>query len=169
CLTIVRQWHKLKSIWIDPPGGSETISGSAQSDWFFITPVWIDRASSALRNVPSAETSHSPETPPTLIRMCFISGRLRKNRDDHWLLTRLSLTYYEEKQYRKSLQYVTQALQIAPYCPLAVWDHAGTLDMLRQKKKALQIFEWLISWGERTIAYGECGEGIRFARSLIAD
>jgi len=41
--------------------------------------------------------------------------------------------------------------------------------MLRQKKKALQIFEWLISWGEKTIAYGECGEGIRFARSLIAD
>jgi len=33
-----------------------------------------------------------------------------KNRDDHWLLTRLSLTYYEQKQYRKSLQYVTEAL-----------------------------------------------------------
>jgi tetratricopeptide (TPR) repeat protein len=99
----------------------------------------------------------------------LIRKELRKNRDDHWLLTRLSLTYYEQKQYRQSLRYVVQALQIAPYCPLAVWDYAGTLDMLRQKKKALQIFEWLISWGEKAIAYGECGEGIRFARSLIAD
>jgi tetratricopeptide (TPR) repeat protein len=99
----------------------------------------------------------------------LIREELRQNRGDHWLLTRLSLTYYEQKQYRKSLQYVTQALQIAPHCPLAVWDYAGTLDMLGQKRKALQTFEWLISWGEKTIAYGECGEGIRFARSLIAD
>jgi tetratricopeptide (TPR) repeat protein len=99
----------------------------------------------------------------------LIREELRKNRDDHWLLTRLSLTYYEQKQYQKSLHYVTQALQIAPYCPLAVWDYAGTLDMLNRKKKALQVFQWLISWGEKAIAYDECGEGIRFARSLIAD
>jgi tetratricopeptide (TPR) repeat protein len=99
----------------------------------------------------------------------LIRAQLRRERDDHWLLTRLSLTYYEQKQYRKSLQYVTQALQIAPYCPLAVWDYAGTLDMLNRKKKALEIFRWLISWGEKRIAYGECGEGVRFARSLIAD
>ena len=99
----------------------------------------------------------------------LIRGELRSDRDDHWLLTRLSLTYYEQKQYGKSLQYVTQALQVAPYCPLAVWDYAGTLDMLNRKQKALQVFQWLISWGEEAIAYGECGEGIRFARSLIAD
>jgi tetratricopeptide (TPR) repeat protein len=99
----------------------------------------------------------------------LIREELRKNRDDHWLLTRLSLTYYEQKQYRKSLQHVIQALQIAPYCPLAVWDYAGTLDMLRRKKRALQVFQWLISWGENRIAFGECGEGIRFARSLIVD
>jgi tetratricopeptide (TPR) repeat protein len=99
----------------------------------------------------------------------LIRERLREERDNHWLLTRLSLTYYEQKQYRKSLQYVTQALQIAPHCPLAVWDYAGTLDMLRRKKKALHVFRWLISWGEKRMAYGECGEGIRFARSLIAD
>ena len=99
----------------------------------------------------------------------LIRQELRRKRDDHWLLTRLSLTYYEQKQYQKSLQYVVEALQIAPYCPLAVWDYAGTLEMLSRKKKALQIYQWLISWGEERIAYGECGEGIRSARSLIAD
>jgi tetratricopeptide (TPR) repeat protein len=99
----------------------------------------------------------------------LISSELRRNGNDHWLLTRLSLTYYEQKQYRKSLQYVIQALQMQPYCPLAVWDYGGTLDMLNRRRKALQIFRWLISWGEDRIAYGECGEGIRFARSLIAD
>jgi tetratricopeptide (TPR) repeat protein len=99
----------------------------------------------------------------------LIRRELQRSPDDHWLLTRLSLTYYEQRQYRRSLQYVVQALQIAPYCPLAVWDYAGTLDMLKRKKRALQIYRWLISWGEDTIAYGECGEGIRAARSLIAD
>jgi tetratricopeptide (TPR) repeat protein len=99
----------------------------------------------------------------------LIRHELRRKRDDHWLLTRLSHTYYEQKQYHKSLQYVVEALQIAPYCPLAIWDYAGTLDMLKRKKKALQIYQWLISWGEEKIAYGECGEGIRAARSLIAD
>ena len=99
----------------------------------------------------------------------LIREELRRDPRNHWLLTRLSLTYYEQKQYRKSLRYVVQALQIAPYCPLAVWDYAGTLDMLNRKKKALQIFQWLISWGEKGIAFGECGEGLRFARSLVAD
>ena len=99
----------------------------------------------------------------------LIRKGLRRKRDDHWLLTRLSLTYYEQKQYQKSLQYVVEALQLAPYCPLAIWDYAGTLDMLKRKKRALQIYQWLISWGEDRIAYGECGEGIRSARSLIAD
>jgi tetratricopeptide (TPR) repeat protein len=99
----------------------------------------------------------------------LIRGELRQDRRNHWLLTRLSLTYYEQRQYRKSLKYVVQALQIAPYCPLAVWDYAGTLDMLKRRKKALKIFQWLISWGEKRIAYGQCGEGKRFARSLIAD
>lgn len=99
----------------------------------------------------------------------LIRRELRQRPDDHWLLTRLSLTYYEQKQYRRSLQYVVQALQTAPYCPLAVWDYAGTLDMLNRKKKALEIFQWLVSWGEERIAFGDCGEGIRSARSLIAD
>jgi len=99
----------------------------------------------------------------------LIRQELRLRRDDHWLLTRLSVTYYEQKQYQKSLNCVVEALRVAPNCPLAIWDYAGMLDMLNRKKRALQIYQWLISLGEDRIAFGECGEGIRFARSLIAD
>ena len=99
----------------------------------------------------------------------LIKRELQHTPGDHWLLTRLSLTYYEQNQYKKSLQYSLEALQIAPYCPLAVWDYAGTLDMLKRRTKALQVYRWLISWGDERIAYGECGEGIRSARSLIVD
>src|SRR5689334_17516155 len=78
----------------------------------------------------------------------LIRAQLRRKPEDHWLLTRLSLTYYEQRQYRKSLYYAAKALQIAPYCPLAIWDYAGSLDMLERRKRALSIYEWLVSWGE---------------------
>lgn len=94
---------------------------------------------------------------------------MRREPDNHWLLTRLGLTYYEQKQYKRALHYEAKALQIEPYCPLVIWDYAGTLDMLGRKKEALSIYRWLASWGEERLAYGPCGEGIQAARSLIAD
>jgi len=41
--------------------------------------------------------------------------------------------------------------------------------MLNRGSEALKIYKWLASWGEETLAHGECGEGLRWARSLIAD
>jgi tetratricopeptide (TPR) repeat protein len=99
----------------------------------------------------------------------LIRTELGRKRDDHWLLTRLALTYYEQRQYRRALHYDLKALQSAPYCPLVVWGYAGTLEMLERYKEALQLYRWLISHGEDTLAYGPCGEGIQSARSLIAD
>ncbi len=99
----------------------------------------------------------------------LIRKALKQRPRDHWLLTRLALTYYEQRQYRKALAYDGKALQIAPYCPLAVWGYAGSLDMLERRKEALQIYRWLISWGPDCLAHGPCGEGIQRARSLIAD
>jgi len=94
---------------------------------------------------------------------------LSRKADDHWLLSRLALTYYEQRQYRRALNYELKALQIEPYCPLAIWGYAGALAMLERHKEALQLYRWLISWGEDRLAYGPCGEGIQRARSLIAD
>jgi hypothetical protein len=61
------------------------------------------------------------------------------------------------------------ALQEAPYCPLLIWDYACTLAMLNRNDEALSLYRWLLSWGEEPLAYGECGEGIRWARALITD
>jgi predicted Zn-dependent protease len=98
-----------------------------------------------------------------------IRAQLKRKPDNHWLLTRLSLTYYEQKQYRRALHYSVKALQHAPYCPLAIWDYAGTLNMLGRNGEALALYRWLISWGEDYLAYGECGEGLPAARSMIGD
>ena len=46
--------------------------------------------------------------------------RLRHAPDDHWLLSRLALTYYEQRKYKKALEIERQALRLAPRCPLAL-------------------------------------------------
>jgi tetratricopeptide (TPR) repeat protein len=94
---------------------------------------------------------------------------LRKEPDDHWLLTRLGLTYYEERNYSRALFYATKAMKIAPACPLVLWDYAGTLSMLDRNKEAIAIYQKLVKRGEKRIAYGRCGEGLSWARGLVAD
>jgi tetratricopeptide (TPR) repeat protein len=100
----------------------------------------------------------------TLIRVA-----LRKEPDSHWLLTRIGLTYYEEYKYGKALFYTERALQLAPNCPLALWDYAGALDMLGRTREAVYIYKRLVKRGIEDIAYGDCGEGLAWARGLVAD
>lgn len=99
----------------------------------------------------------------------LITAELRKDPDSHWLLTRLSLTYYEQFKYTKALELTTRALSLAPSCPLVLWDHAGALDMLGRTNEALTIYQRLIKRGVNRIAYDDCGEGLARARGLIAD
>lgn len=82
---------------------------------------------------------------------------------------RLALTNYEQRKYERALHWETMALQEQPYCPLTIWGYAGTLEMLGRYRESVTLYRWLLSWGEKELAYGECGEGIRKARSLIAD
>jgi tetratricopeptide (TPR) repeat protein len=119
------------------------------------------------RVAKAIEKAVSREKWPTAQRL--IREELKRKPTDHWLLCRLALTYYEQRQYHKALAYDLKALQNGPYCPLAIWGYAGTLDALKQPKEALELYRWLISWGEDELAYGPCGEGLRSARSLIAD
>jgi tetratricopeptide (TPR) repeat protein len=99
----------------------------------------------------------------------LIEARLTADADNHWLLTRLSLTYYEERDYQGALKVSERALALAPRCPLVLWDHAGTLDMLGRCREAISIFRRLIKRGVDSIAHGECSEGVGWARGLIAD
>ncbi len=99
----------------------------------------------------------------------LIKAELTKEPDDRWLITRLSLTYYEQKQYGRALTYSRKAYAIAPNCPLVLWDYAGDLEMLGRVSQAMIIYQKIIRRGVQRIAYGECGEGLRWARGLICD
>ena len=99
----------------------------------------------------------------------LIQAALKREPHSHWLMTRLSLTYYEQYKYRRSLSYCRKALKIAPRCPLVLWDYAGTLQMLEKHRAALKVYRQLLSRRIEEIAHGECGEGISRARGLMAD
>jgi tetratricopeptide (TPR) repeat protein len=99
----------------------------------------------------------------------LIRAELRRDPRNHWLLSRLAVTYYEQRKYKHALYWDAKALQEAPFCPLAIWGYAGTLDMLNHDGESLVLYRWLLSFGEEDLAYGDCGEGLRSARSLIAD
>ncbi len=98
-----------------------------------------------------------------------IRAELRSDPKNHWLLTRLGLTYYEEKDYKQALEWSRRAVGEAPNCPLVLWDYAGSLQMLGLGQDALKIYRRLIRRGIREIALDDCGEGLAWARGLVAD
>lgn len=98
-----------------------------------------------------------------------ILARLRSDPDNHWLVGRLGLTYYEQRQYKRALEHATHAVALMPRCPLALWDYAGSLQMLDRDAQAVDIYRGLIRRGVKRIASGPCGEGMARARGLIAD
>lgn len=99
----------------------------------------------------------------------LVMRALKKSPNSHWYLTRLATTYYEERNYAKALLIEEKALKLAPECPLVLWDYAGSLDMIGKHKEAIAIWKKLLKRGVARIASGECGEGVRWARSLLND
>ena len=98
-----------------------------------------------------------------------ITKALQKTPKDHWLLSRLSLVYYEQKKYREAIKLDKKAFAIAPDCPLVIWGYAGSLDALGFYKDAISMYKKIVSKKIEVLAYGDCGEGIRYAKSLVND
>src|SRR4051812_15417685 len=67
-----------------------------------------------------------------------------KDPDNHWLLTQLGVTYYEQGQYADALPLFLASLKIVPDCPLTLWNLAGTLDALGKPADAVRIYTWLL-------------------------
>ena len=99
----------------------------------------------------------------------LIQRELRSKPTDHWLVSRLGLTYYEQRRYRKALEVARQAYRLAPRCPLVLWDYAGTLQMNGRHRDALSVYRRLVRRGIDSVANGPCGEGRARATALVAD
>ena len=108
------------------------------------------------------------ERDDTVAARTMIRREIRLSGEDHWLLTTLAVTYYEERRYNLALRYHERALALAPRCPNVLRDYAYTLYMLDHLDHAIKICKHLLKRG-RAMAYGECGEGIRATLGLLND
>ena len=98
-----------------------------------------------------------------------LEQELQKTPDSHWVLDRLSVTYYEQRQYQTALKYIKKAFAQAPNCPLVLWDFAGTCAALGQTDKAIQKYGTLIELYPDGFSKDECGEDMNWASSLVMD
>jgi tetratricopeptide (TPR) repeat protein len=99
----------------------------------------------------------------------LIRAELKRDPKSHWLLARLALTHYEERDYERALELEIKGLNLEPACPLLCWGYAGSCSMLGKNEDALSVYAWLIERGIDDLAYGRCGEGRGRARGLVAD
>ena len=64
--------------------------------------------------------------------------------DNHWVLTQLGVTLYEQQRYEEALPLFLASLKIVPDCPLTLWNLAGTLAALGKHAGAMRIYAWLL-------------------------
>jgi tetratricopeptide (TPR) repeat protein len=89
--------------------------------------------------------------------------------DDHWLLTMIGLTYYEEHDYAAAYEWCLKAIAQQPDCPLVLFHYAGTLEMLGRVEQALGVYQQILGRDYGDLVDGPCGEGEAWALQLLND
>jgi tetratricopeptide (TPR) repeat protein len=88
--------------------------------------------------------------------------------ENHWLLTQLGVTYYEQRRYEEALLLFLTSLKIVGDCPLTLWNLAGTLDALGKSSEAIEIFRWLLE-SKKSAEDDPCWESKEWTDALKAD
>jgi hypothetical protein len=91
-----------------------------------------------------------------------------KDHENHWLLTQLGVTYYEQRKYKKALQIFLKSQKIVPDCPLTLWNVAGTLSALGNQTEAMRIYTSLLQ-SNKSPEEDSCWESEQWTNSLKAD
>jgi tetratricopeptide (TPR) repeat protein len=99
-------------------------------------------------------------------------ARLEREREkdpgNHWLLTQLGVTFYEQRRYKEALPLFLASLKIVPDCPLTLWNLAGTLNALGEPAKAKRIYVWLLE-SQKSPADDPCWESEAWTAALKTD
>lgn len=91
---------------------------------------------------------------------------LSKNHRKHEALMRRGLAQHEARKYAAALRLFEQALEMAPACPIALYNIANTLHMLGRDRRAKPILLKLVSANPKALNASCEGVG---ARSLQMD
>jgi tetratricopeptide (TPR) repeat protein len=88
--------------------------------------------------------------------------------DDHWVITQLGVTYYEEGRYEEALKLFLASFAIVEDCPLTLWNLAGTYSALGKQSRAIRIYKSLL---ESSVSAEDdaCWENKEWSEALKAD
>lgn len=91
--------------------------------------------------------------------------------NEYYVSQQLAATLYIESiaQYKLAIQYAEYAIVTEPEDDLNIYTYACALYYVGQLDKSFEYFMKIINKDIQEIAYGEHGEGIRYAKQLIND
>lgn len=87
---------------------------------------------------------------------------------NHWLLTQLGVTFYEQRRYDDALKLFLASRKLVADCPLTLWNLAGTLDALGMPARALRIYTRLLQ-SKQSSDDDPCWESKEWTDALKAD
>lgn len=99
----------------------------------------------------------------------LISESLQGTSDDHWLHVRRADAWYAQGKHARAARLYQKVLESMPRCPLGRWGLANTLMARGDADDARKLFASLARQKPEVMGTGECGEGVRWARGLVAD
>lgn len=98
----------------------------------------------------------------------LLEAERAKDPTNHWLITQIGVTFYEQREYEAALQRFRESLTIVEDCPLTLWNLAGTLDALGYYTDSIRVYTWLLR-SEKSAEDDPCWESGEWADSLKAD
>jgi tetratricopeptide (TPR) repeat protein len=87
---------------------------------------------------------------------------------NHWLLTQLGVTFYEQKKYMDALRLFLASQKIVEECPLTLWNLAGTFDSLGDHMRAVGIYTWILR-SKKSVKDDPCWESKQWSDALKTD
>ena len=91
--------------------------------------------------------------------------------NEYYIWQQLAATHYVEgiAKFRLAYQYAERAMTLEPDDDLNIYTYACALYYVGQLEKSFEYFSKVINKDIQEIAYGEHGEGLRYAKQLIND
>jgi predicted Zn-dependent protease len=67
----------------------------------------------------------------------LLEAERKKEPENHWLLTQLGVTFYEQRQYAEAHRLFLASQKIVPDCPLTLWNCTYSIDDVTGRIRAL--------------------------------
>jgi len=99
----------------------------------------------------------------------LLEKEVKKYPEEYFLITSLAKVCYNLKLYKESLKHSVKAMELEPNDVLVIYDYGCALASLDKNSEAIEQWERIIKKDIDEIAYGDFGEGLRWAKSIVND